>query len=99
MASDGVRAMKTVADLKRRLIPGAVLATRYLDPTFHKGDPPPRRIMGGKGVLRMEACEWSNGQESRFEIPSAAHILITGPDTFIVNDVLAREYTILRDAS
>ena len=92
--------MRTLADVRRRLRPGALLSTHYLSGEWRKGDPPPRRIVTGTSVLRMEACDWSNGQESRFEIPPASRLQITGPDSFIVDPdtCSAREYRILEDA-
>ena len=94
--------MKTAADVRRRLVPGARLATHYLNDAFGKGDPPVREIMGGSSVLRMEACDWSNGRESRFDIPKASLIEITGPDPFIVRDEVPdgwadREYTFVTE--
>lgn len=65
----------TWAEMKRRLVPGTLLATHY-HYDIGKGDPPVRAIVSGKGVLNMEACDWSRGQESRFELPPAKLVTV-----------------------
>ena len=91
----------TFADLKRRLVPGAVLATHYPQDPFGKGDPPERAIVRGKTSLVMEATDWSRGQTSHWQMPKASEVTILGPDSFSVHPGtdMERQYTIVRDAS
>lgn len=77
--------MTTWADMRRRLVPGTLLATHY-HYDIGKGDPPVRAIMSGKTVLNMEACDWSRGQESRFPLPPATQVTVHDDRSFTVHD-------------
>lgn len=66
----------TWAEMKRRLVPGTLLATHYVGDPFGKGDPPVRAILDGKTRFRMEPCAWSNGKPSYFDLPPASQVTV-----------------------
>ena len=75
----------TWAEMKRQLVPGTLLATHY-HYDIGKGDPPVRAILDGKSVLRMEACDWSGGRPSHFDLPPASQVTVHDERSFTVHD-------------
>lgn len=92
--------MTTFADMKRRLVPGVVLETHYPGDPFGKGDPPPRELVRGRTSLVMAATEWSNGNESHWQMPKASEVTILDADSFALEHGTRyeRQYRIVRDA-
>jgi hypothetical protein len=76
----------TWAEMKRQLVPGTLLATHYHSDPFGKGDPPVRAILSGGSVKRLEACAWSRGNVSHFDLPPASQVTVHDDRSFTVHD-------------